>query len=376
MRIGIDARSVLKQRTGVGNYTYNLIKNLSRIDRENSYILFYSHHKNVRSAIPKFDNPNFQSKFIRFPNKLLNLMWGTLRIPKIDWLVGEVDVYHSPNYNLNMLGKGKSLMTIHDLNFFAYRKYSISSARWHYAFKIKSYARQVDAITVVSESTKREVLRYLEVPEAKVHVVYNGYSPIFRPLEQSENTRRILEKYNIKGKFILFVGTLEPRKNIQGLIRAYHQCKAKDDFLLVLAGGKGWKYKHFFRLVENLKLENRVVFTWYVPDTELPALYNQASVFVYPSLYEGFGIPPLEAMACGLPVIVSNTTSMPEVVGDAGVYVDPNDVEQISHSIDTVLSDDQLRNSMKEKGLERAEGFSWEKTAREILGLYQKLVGK
>lgn len=374
MRIGIDARSVLKQRTGVGNYTYNLIENLSQIDRENQYVLFYSHHKNVRSAIPKFDNPNFQSKFIRFPNKLLNLMWGTLRIPKIDWLVGEVDLYHSPNYNLNMLGKGKSLMTIHDLNFFTYRKYSISSARWHYAFKIKSYAHQVDAITVVSESTKREVLKYMEVPGEKVHVVYNGYSPSFRPLEESENTQKVLEKYKIEGDFILYVGTLEPRKNIEGLIRAYHQCKAKDDFLLVLAGGKGWKYKHIFRLVEELKLENRVVFTWYVPDSDLPVLYNQASLFVYPSFYEGFGIPPLEAMACGLPVIVSNTTSIPEVVGDAGVYVDPHDVEQISRSIDTVLSDEQLRKGMIGRGLERARLFSWEKTAREILRLYHQIV--
>jgi glycosyltransferase involved in cell wall biosynthesis len=374
MRIGIDARSVLKKRTGVGNYTYNIAKNLSRIDKENQYVLFYSHHKNVRSAIPRFDNPNFETRYFRIPNKLLNLMWGTFRMPKIDWLVGRVDLYHSPNYNLNILGHGKSVITIHDLNFLALREHSIYTAKWYYAYKIKDYAHQADAVIVVSESTKREVLKYLEVPGKKVHVIYNGYSPAFRPLVENENTKKVLDKYRIKGDYILFVGTLEPRKNIEGVIRAYHQCKAKEDFLLVLAGGRGWKYKTVFGLLEELKLKNRVVFTWYVPESDLPALYNQASLFVYPSFYEGFGIPPLEAMACGLPVIVSNTTSMPEVVGDAGLYVDPHDVKQISHSIDTVLSDDQLRNSMKEKGLERAEMFSWEKTAREILKLYQQLV--
>jgi glycosyltransferase involved in cell wall biosynthesis len=373
MRIGIDARSVLKQRTGVGNYTYNIAKNLSRIDKENRYVLFYSHHKNVRSAIPQFDNPNFETRYFRIPNKLLNLMWGTFRMPKIDWLVGEVDLYHSPNYNLNILSRGKSVITIHDLNFLALREHSIYTAKWYYAYKIKNYAHQADDIIVVSENTKREVLKYLEVPEGKVHVIYNGYSPAFRPLEESENTRKVLEKYRIKGDYILFVGTLEPRKNIEGIIRAYHQSRAKDDYLLVLAGGRGWKYKSVFGLLEELKLKNRVVFTWYVPESDLPALYNQSSLFVYPSFYEGFGIPPLEAMACGLPVIVSNTTSMPEVVGDAGLYVEPDDVEQIAHCIDKVLSDETLRNNMIKKGLARAKMFSWEKTAQETLRLYQKL---
>jgi glycosyltransferase involved in cell wall biosynthesis len=376
MRIGIDARSVLKQRTGVGSYTFNLIKNLSKLDQENRYVLFYSHHKNVKAAIPQIDNPNFESKFIRFPNKLLNLLWGTVKMPKIDWLVGEVDLYHSPNYTLNMLGRGRSLMTIHDLSFLAYRQYSLASGRWHYAFKIRNYAQQVDAIAADSKSTKSEILKYLKVPEEKIHVIYLGHSPAFQPLPESEHRQRILEKYKIKGDFILYVGTLEPRKNLKGLIQAYAQSRARDDFLLVLAGGKGWKYRHIFRLVHKLKLENQVVFCGYVPDSDLPELYNKAAVFVYPSFYEGFGLPPLEAMACGTPVIVSHTTSLPEVVGDAGVYVDPLDTEQISHSIDTVLSDTKLHNALRGRGLERAKMFSWEKTTRETMKLYRKLVSQ
>jgi glycosyltransferase involved in cell wall biosynthesis len=374
MRIGIDARSVLKQRTGVGNYTFNLIRHLSRLDQENQYVLFYSHHRNVRSAIPRIENPNFQSRFVRFPNKLLNFLWGTVRMPKIDWLVGKVDLYHSPNYTLNILARGKSLMTIHDLSFLAYRQFSLASGRWHYAFKIKNYAERVDAIAADSESTKGEIIKYLKIPEEKIFVIHLACSESFRPLSRSDRTQAIMEKYGIKGDFILHVGTLEPRKNLKGLILAYDRSRARGDFLLVLAGGKGWKYKHIFRLVKRLKLEDRVVFCGYVPDSDLPELYNRASLFVYPSFYEGFGFPPLEAMACGTPVIVSKTTSLPEVVGAAGIYVDPSDPEQISFSMDTVLSDAGLLQDLRRRGLKRAGLFSWEKTARETLRLYGQLV--
>ncbi len=375
MRIGIDARSVLKKRTGVGTYTYNLIQNLSRLDRENRYVLFYSHHLNVRPYIPEIENPNFENRFFRIPNKLLNLSWGTIKLPKIDWLVGKVDIYHSPNYNLNILARGKSVMTIHDLNFLAYRQFTISSGRWHYAFKIKNYAQKVDAIIADSFSTKNEIMKYLKIPEDKIHVIYLGCSQAFQPLAADEKLRTTEEKFKIKGNFILYVGTLEPRKNLKGLIQAYAQTQAKNEFLLVLAGGKGWKYEHIFRLVEKLKLQDRVIFTGYVPEDDLPGLYKRASLFVYPSYYEGFGLPPLEAMACGLPVIVSNSTSLPEVVGDAGVYVDPYDIRQMSATIDTVLSDSDLLETLRRRGPERAKLFSWEKTAIETLKLYQRLYG-
>jgi glycosyltransferase involved in cell wall biosynthesis len=374
MRIGIDARSVLKQRTGVGAYTYNLIQNLSCLDRENRYVLFYSHHKNLASHIPKIENPNFENRFFRIPNKLLNLSWGTIKLPKIDWLVGKVDLYHSPNYNLNILARGKSVMTIHDLNFLAYPQFTISSGRWHYAFKIKSYARKADAVIADSFSTKNEIIKYLKIPEDKIRVIHLGCAGAFQPLPDNERSGKTNEKFKIEGDYILYVGTLEPRKNLQGLIQAYAQCRAKNDFLLVLAGGKGWKYEHIFSLVDKLRLQDRVIFTGYVEEVDLLPLYQGASLFVYPSLYEGFGLPPLEAMACGLPVVVSNTTSLPEVVGDAGVYVDPNDIGQISDAIDTVLSDAELRRTLIRQGLERAKLFSWEKTAKETLRLYEQVV--
>jgi glycosyltransferase involved in cell wall biosynthesis len=370
----MDATPLLKQRAGVGNYVYNLIKNLSLIDHKSRYVMFYCHHRDVKEKMVKIENPNFENRFIRFPTKMMKALWASIGLPKVDWLVGDVDLYHSPNYSLNALGRGKSLMTIHDLSYLAYRQFSLASGRWHYAFKIKNYAEKVDAIIADSESTRSEIIKYLKIPQEKIHVIHLACSEAFQPLPKSDRTQAIMEKYKIKGNFILFVGTLEPRKNLKGLIQAYDRSRAKEDYLLVLAGGKGWKYKHIFRLVKQLKLEERVVFCGYVPDSDLPALYNSASVFVYPSFYEGFGLPPLEAMACGTPVITSHTTSLPEVVGDAGVYVDPFAVEQISVSIDTVLSDTKLRQSLREQGLKRAKIFSWERTARETLELYQRLV--
>ncbi|MGB8657586.1 MAG: glycosyltransferase family 1 protein [Candidatus Zixiibacteriota bacterium] len=373
MRIGIDASPILKQRAGVGSYVYHLIDQLSLLDRENQYVLFYCHHSDVKDRIMKPENPNFESKTVRFPTKIMKMLWASIRLPKVDWFVGKVDLYHSTAFYLNPTSSGKSLLTIFDLNFLALRKFTLWSGRWHYAIKMKDYAKRCDGIITVSESSKEEIVRLLEVPPEKVVVTYGGYSEKFRPQGDGQDRETVMKKYRIGGDFILYVGTLEPRKNLKGLIEAYARSRAKEDFLLVLAGGTGWNYKHIFRLVEQLSLRDRVIFCGYVPEPDLPALYRGASLFAYPSFYEGFGLPPLEAMACGTPVVVSDTTSLPEVVGDAGIYVDPLDIEQIAASIDTVLSDSQLARTLRQRGLERAKLFSWERTAKETLELYLKI---
>jgi len=374
MRIGIDASPILKERAGVGNYTYQLIRHLSLIDRVNQYVLFYCHHKDVRDKIMKLENPNFESKTVRFPIKIMKVFWASVRRPKVDRWVGKVDLYHSTAFYLNPISEGKSILTIFDVNFLAMRKFTLWSGRWHFAPKMKDYAKRSHHIITVSESSKREIIKYLNVAEEKISVIYGGYSDIFKPKADDRLSGEVKRKYNITGNYLLYVGTLEPRKNLLGLIRAYAQSRAKDDFILVLAGGRGWQYENIFKLVRKLKLENRIIFTGYVPENDLPGLYQGATLFVYPSFYEGFGLPPLEAMACGLPVIVSNTTSLPEVVGDAGVYVDPDYVEQISFSIDTVLSDSDLRQTLIQRSLERAKLFSWEKTAKKTLELYEQVV--
>ena len=203
-------------------------------------------------------------------------------------------------------------------------------------------------------------------------MVYNGKNERFKPLNQKE-VAEVKQKYNLDFPFILFVGVLQPRKNIPTLIKAYYKLKKegiKDK--LVITGGKGWQYKEIFETVERLNLQKEVIFTGHIPDDDLPKLYNAADLFAFPSLYEGFGIPPLEAMACGIPVITSNTGSLPEVVGDAGIMVDPYDIDGLAKAMYEVLNNEGLKEEMVKKGLERAKMFSWKKCAKEVLDVYEE----
>lgn len=374
MRIGIDARSVLKERTGVGNYTFNLIRNLGKLDRENRYVLFYSHRRNLRSAIPQIENPNFESKFIRVPNRLLNLFWRTVRYPSVETWVGKVDVFHSPNFQLAPQKSGKSVLTIYDLSFLVYERHAIKSARLHYARRIKSYAQGAHVIITISENSRKDIIRYLDIPPERIVVIPGGKDERFKPENDPVSISAIKGKYALNKPFILYVGTLEPRKNLVGLIQAYERSKSRKEYQLVIVGRRGWVYKEIFKTVEKLKLTKEIVFTEYVPDNDLPALYNAASLFVFPSLYEGFGLPPLEAMACGTPVVTSKVSSLPEVTADAAFLVDPFDIEEIKDSIDLVLSDQRLASSLRKKGLQRAALFTWEKTAEKTLAVYRKLL--
>ena len=230
--------------------------------------------------------------------------------------------------------------------------------------------QHVDCFIAVSQSTKDDMIRYLDISDWRIHVVHNGYDEGYRMIPDSGWVR---DKYTGGKPFVLFVGTLEPRKNVPALIKAFHLLNRKG-LRLVLAGNRGWEMEEIDSLVETLKLGERVIFTGYVPEEDLIALYNMAEAFVYPSFYEGFGIPLIEAMVCGAPVITSNTSSMPEVVGDAGLLIDPNRVEDLKSKLEMLLSEPALRSRMKEAGLERARAFSWAKSARETRAVYRKLV--
>jgi glycosyltransferase involved in cell wall biosynthesis len=222
-------------------------------------------------------------------------------------------------------------------------------------------------------------VRLFRISEKKIEVVYLGKSRDFQPITDKSSIDNFREKNNLKRDFILYVGTLEPRKNITGLINAYRLFKDMTPYLnyaLVIGGGKGWMYSDIFELIEKLSLMNDVIFLGYVQDKELPILYNAAKLFVYPSLYEGFGLPVLEAMACGVPVITSNTSSLPEIVADAGIMLDPLDINALAKAMHNVLMDDSLRHSLIEKGLKRAENFSWEKTAAMTMNIYRKVLSE
>jgi glycosyltransferase involved in cell wall biosynthesis len=286
----------------------------------------------------------------------------------------KVDIIHSPESSTPFTKlSNKKIITVHDIIPFYFPETFTKVTEYRYKLLLQRAINSSDRIITVSENTKNDLINKFKIPEDKIRVIPLAANENFRKLDENE-TSKIKSKYNINFPFILYVGTLEPRKNIPNLLNAYYKLKKQGiNHKLVIAGGKGWKYKEIFETIEKLNLQNEVIFTGYVPDEDLPGFYNAADLFVYPSLYEGFGLPPLEAMQCGTPVITSNTSSLPEVVGAAGITVNPYDVDELANKMYEVLTNEDLRKEMSKKGLERAKLFSWKKCAEEHLKVYEEV---
>ena len=374
MKIGINAQILSPVSAGVANYTKNLIKGLIELDSENEYHLF-----GREEYLREFASKNVKLNFTRVlcQKSPLRILWEQFVLP-LRILKKDLNVFHYPDHTLSLLGKVcPTVITIHDLAFLRFPEMFNLSRRIYKSFVIKRSVELADKIITVSEFTKSEAVKLLRVPEEKIRVIYNGVENSFHGVGDEKRLEEIRNRYGLRGRLILFVGTLEPRKNIVRLIKAYNFLRGGHqgwDVTLVIAGAIGWLYDDIFNTVKSLKLEKEVIFLDYVPREDLVYLYNCSSVVVYPSLYEGFGFPPLEAMACGTPVVVSNTSSLSEVVGDAGVYVDPYDVVDIAHGIEKALTDEELRERLIQKGLERAKSFSWEEMARKTLKVYEEVL--
>lgn len=348
---------------------YNLIKNLNLLDKENEYYLI--HHTKMDLNIYKSN----KEIIIPLPSfkPLKGLFWRYVLLPK-NLKSQTLDLVHDPR-GIGLLSFDmpfKKVITIHDLSSLFYPSINIRGM-WAHKLLGKKTIKNVDRVITVSASTKSDVMKYLKAPEEKIKVVYNGKDESFKLLDQNEISE-FKRRYNLAFPFILYVGVLQPRKNIPTLIKAYYKLKQhKTKHKLVITGGKGWQYKEIFETVKKLNLQKDVIFTGHIIDEDIPRLYNAADLFVFPSIYEGFGIPPLEAMACGIPVIASNASSLPEVVGDAGIMADPYDVDGLADAMHKVLTNGRLREDMIKKGLEQAKMFSWEKCARETLKVYEEL---
>lgn len=380
MRIGIDVQPLLHERSGVGQYVYNLVDALGAIDPKNEYILFYGMSQRWSGTLlHPFPYKNVSPKGFGWPTRLLKLVaWiGGWRVFTFDRFIGSVDVFHWPNYLLLPRRSGGQIITVHDLTFLLFPGYHPRIRVEHFARGIRRCAMQADAIIVPSLHTKRDVVNCLGVPEEKVRVICEAPSRRFRPVG-AEDGRPTLARYGLPyGGYLLFVGNIEPRKNLLRLLEAYALLRRRWGYPhpLILAGGRGWRNAAIYRAVDLLGLGGVVRFLGYVPDEDLPPLMSGAALFVYPSLYEGFGLPPLEAMACAVPVVASKAASLPEVLGDAALLVDPYDVEGLAQVMRQVLSDDALRGELRRRAVERAKGFSWETTARETLEVYREVHG-
>jgi glycosyltransferase involved in cell wall biosynthesis len=298
---------------------------------------------------------------------------------KLTQTLDDVGVFHSSNVLLWKQPTALNVVTIHDLTALLFPECHTANTREMQAQVYRFAQEKADAVIAVSESTKRDILAHLEIPAERVHVVHNGIDPAFHHIDERESLAQKLAPLGLKpANYILYVGTIEPRKNLVRLVEAYQQSRnmlPSPAPKLALAGAKGWQFQDVFKRVETLGLEKDVVFLGRVPTDTLPALYNGAVAFVYPSLYEGFGLPPLEAMACGTPVITSNSSSLPEVIGDAGMLVDPTDTQALTAALASLLNDTERRADLSTRGLARARLFSWERTAREMLKVYQSGAG-
>jgi glycosyltransferase involved in cell wall biosynthesis len=382
MKIGIDIRSLMDARySGVSEYALNLIYTLLEQDKENEYRLFYNSFHQVSDRLPEFSAENVKIIERKYPNKVFNyLLQKSLNWPKIDRLLG-VDLFFMPHLNfISLSGKAKIVIAIHDLSFLRYPEFfSWRKNFWHRMLNVKKILQKTDCIIAVSENTKSDIVALCGVPQEKIRVIYSGINSIYDNYQPEDDQKSIIrKKYNLPSKYILFLGTIEPRKNIKGLIEAYGKFRNKNselaEYKLVLAGGKGWKAGAIYIARNNSKYKNDIVFLDYIKAEDKPVIYSLASLFVYPSFYEGFGFPPLEAMACGTPVITSFSSSLSEIAGDAALLVDPYNTTDIASTIGNLLNNENLRLSLKNKGLIQAKKFNWLDSANKYLELFKSLV--
>jgi glycosyltransferase involved in cell wall biosynthesis len=371
MNIGIISERLNRPLTGVATYTQNLIREMSRIyPKDKIYLIDYRDYETFEDL-----NKIIIAPWIKYlPQK--SYFWHLYLQFKLRNNNLNLDIIHSPeNATLFVkLKNQKKLITVHDIRTYIFPKFNKDTILSHLFFP--RTLKTTDKIIADSNSTKQDLIRYFNVPKEKIAVILLAADEKFKPLNHEE-VNEVKQKYTLNFPFILYVGNLTKHKNIPMLIKAFYKVKKKGiQHKLVITGMKRGKYKEIFEVTDKLNLQNDVIFTGYILDEDLPALYNAADLFVYPSIYEGFGLPPLEAMACGTPVITSNTSSLPEVVGDGGITVDPYDVDGLAEAMYEILNNDGLREDMIKKGLERAKMFSWEKCARETLKVYEEVYNK
>ena len=369
MRIAIDATSVPRHRAGAGTYIFNLVHALAQVDQENTYYVFARAGTFQRRTL---ERERFHLVPVWLPSRLGRMVWEQAILP-VRLRRRQVDVLHSPHFTTPVLGDGwRRVVTFHDVTFFLLPRRYPALRRLYYQQAGRAGARLAHLVIAVSQTVKDDVVRQFGLPSDRVRVVSLAPGADFRPLDDRARTAAVRDKYGLPARFILNVGTLEPGKNQAILLRAFQRLKAQGvAHGLVIAGQRGWMYERLYRLVDELGLRGQVYFTGYLPDEDLVAVYNLADLFVFPSLYEGFGLPPLEAMACGLPVVASNAPAPTEVLDGAALLVSPRDVDGLTEAAGRVLRDRRLRYRLRKRGLERAAQFSWERTARETVEAYQ-----
>lgn len=375
VHIGLNAQllslSQSYRSAGISWYIINLLKNLTTASPDEwRYTIF------LRDRAFQAQAKALALRFSRLPTQrpIIRIFWEQM-IQPLALRRANIDLLHALAFVAPIAAPVPFVVTIYDLSFLRYPDAFRPFNRWYLTHFTRRSVKRAKAVITISESTRQDVINFLDISPGRVHTIYCGVDENYRPLPPAEVAAFRAAK-GLPETFLLFLGTLEPRKNVDGLIRAYAQWRQKTPKAppLVIAGGKGWYYQQIFELVARLNLTASIRFPGYVPQEELPLWYNAATLFVYPSHFEGFGLPVLEAMACGTPVITSAAASLPEVAGRDGTsrLIEPGDDAVLAEAMAAVMEDADLRRMMSERGVDRAATFRWEKTARETVGIYQQ----
>lgn len=372
--IAIDYTAALTQGGGIGRYTRELIAALAAEDNQTPYLLFAAGQQIGRLTAPP--GPNFTWKPARLDAEWFARLWHRAHAPiPIEWWTGPISLLHAPDFTLPPVRRGtRTVLTVHDLSFIRSPETATPQLRAYLNSVVPRSVARADYILADSAATGRDLIDLYHTPPEKISVLYSGVESRFSRIDDQAVLGAARGRYKLGDEpYILGVGTVQPRKNYERLVEAFHRL-ARSDIRLVIVGGKGWLDDPLYARIDALGLRDRVVMAGFVDDADLPALYSGARVFAFPSLYEGFGLPPLEAMACGVPVVSSNTSSLPEVVGDAALCVDPYNVDELAEALDLAIHDETLRRSLIDKGYRRVRQFTWAAAARQLRELYTRLL--
>lgn len=370
MSLCFDLSAAAHERAGLGRYAAGLAQALLDLGVPlTAFVndLGESHLRPPLSALPTHS--------AGLPRKRwrLRAAWSYFGGPDLRRVFPGVTLFHATEHLLPVIPGAASVFTLHDVAYLRFPQHHLLQNRLYLTLMLPRFLRRADRVICVSEFTRQDALRYYRLDPARVRVVPEGVEARFRPIADADALDAVRAKYRLPRRFILYVGTIEPRKNLGALLEAYAAVRAQaPEVGLVIAGGRGWLYEDFFGRLRASGLEPHVTLTGYVPDEDLPALLNCAEVFAYPSVFEGFGLPPLEAMACGLPVVCSDASSLPEVVGAAGVLLPPGDPRAWAEALARVLAEPAWRAELSARGLARARPFTWEAAARQTLDIYRE----
>jgi glycosyltransferase involved in cell wall biosynthesis len=377
MRIAIDYTPAAHQRAGIGRYTRGLVQALTRLDAADQYTLLVLGQAGAHFTPTRLP-ANFNLRFVPISDRWATVLWYRLNLPvPVDLFTGRADLFHGPSFTLPPSFM-PSLLTVHDLSFLRYPQGAHPALLAWLTKAVPRSLRRARHVLADSENTRADLIELMNVSTGQITVIGAGVEERFRPVTDPETLAHIRARYRLPDRFVLSVGTLEPRKNLTGLIAAFNhlattmEAPSTADLHLVMAGGKGWLYADIFAAAEASPIRERIHFVGYVADEDLPALYSLATLFAFPSHYEGFGIPVLEAMACGTPVVCADNSSLPEIAGDAALLVEASDTDALADAMQRLLVDISLREKLIQRGHEQAKKFTWEKAARRLLGVYEE----